>query len=374
MNAFFSDDLVARLDRLVARGGLPGKARDYGEALLQRLRAPVRVVVAGPARSGKSTLIALLAGSAAPASEGPGGPGPVASSVIENLVLIEHAGAEAPLAHCAPHIILWCTQGFAKDEAATWAEVPDGLKDHAFLVLTKADELIRVGILQERLDDLCDVVESEFHSLFPIATRQALSAWSGTQIVDEVAHARSGARALFDALERMVAQGRRADLDAGELFLRRHDGLTAHPVPAAPQAAPRPEAAADSSPDHAPGTSQPPAAATNRAAAAVPAPDVDVSQRALRLLDTFRDGFPGAIEGEAADAVSDLLSLCGNAAEALNALVSDLSGVSEELSEDVLEANETMILLALEGTASAAADAVTLLLQLRRGFETRLAA
>ncbi|TCP44240.1 hypothetical protein [Rhodovulum marinum] len=380
MNAILERDTLAQLHRVLGAAHLPDKARADGQRLLERLRAPVRLVVAGPAGSGKTHLAGLLAGCPPrPAAPGPSGDAPETPSLVfRNLVVIEYALPAPGSGICgavglevtSPDIILWCTQGFTHDEAQVWARVPDNLKDHAFLVLTKADELLRLGVLQDRLDDLCEVVETEFHSLLPIATRQAMAARDGARITDPALHGRSGAGALFEALGRMIEQGRSADLDAAQLFVRRYGGALA----AAGSPPPAPVFA-----DSAPAMPVPPAAPAPMAAAAPPAPrpacrDTEISARALRLLDDLRDDFPDEIGPDDPAEISALLGLCARTAEALDEMVTGAPGVSDDLSEDVMEANETMVLLTLEDDENAAADAVTLLLQLRRGFETRLAA
>lgn len=393
MNAIFERDMVSRIDQVIFAGRLSDSSRDYGRRLMQRLITPVRVVVAGPPRSGKSALVRLLAGAQGSQETPPlatgvaGGLNATPSGLFDNLVLIEYdfgraatGGVVSPLADIAPDIILWCTQGFTTEEASFWNRVPDSLKDHSFLVLTKADELIRAGLLYDRLDGLRDIVSREFHSLLPIATLQALAATEAAAPIDPSQHAQSGAKALVEALRRLIRQGRSADLDAAEIFVRRYGdeamavraGRATAPVQLPPLSEPvltreMPEEIAPAPPEEAVPDSPAPDALCDDA-------DANVSERALRILSENTADFPAEIGADASDEISTLLSLCSDTAESLSEIVSDEEGVSDELSEDVLEASEMMVLLALEDDANAAADAVTLLLQLRRGFETRLAA
>ncbi|GAA0285354.1 hypothetical protein [Rhodovulum strictum] len=373
MNAMLDRDVLSRLEQAVAADHLPGKARDYGQRLLARLRAPLRLVVTGPAGSGKSELARLLCGRTDPAmAPGPGGePAETPSVLFRNLVVIE-LGLPAPgsgtpsagaIEQTSPDIILWCTQGFGHAEAQVWARVPDNLKDHAFLVLTKADELMRHGVLDERLDDLREVVETEFHSLLPIATAQAAAAMAGTGIADAALHARSGATALFEALTRMIEQGRGADQDAADLFIRRHGhpalrslSMEAPTVDASPVCPSLADAVTET-----------------QGNPALPDPEAVVSERAIHLLDAHCADFPDAIDGDDPAGIRALLALCARTAGALGDIVEE-AGLAGDLAEDVLEANEMLLLLTLEQDETAAADAVTLLLQLRRGFEARLAA
>jgi hypothetical protein len=121
-------------------------------------------------------------------------------------------------------MVIWCSQAFTPAERWLWSAMPDRLKDHGFLVLTKADELIREGTLADADRRLDDIVAEEFHSLVPVATLQGLAALCRDTGTDRDALAASGAEALISALLAHVEQGRRADLDAALLFLSRFGG------------------------------------------------------------------------------------------------------------------------------------------------------
>ena len=40
---------------------------------------------------------------------------------------------------------MWCTKGYVPTEQAVWAQMPDIIKDHAFLMLTHADQIAAAG-------------------------------------------------------------------------------------------------------------------------------------------------------------------------------------------------------------------------------------
>jgi hypothetical protein len=69
--------------------------------------------------------------------------------------------------------------------------MPDRLKDHGFLALTKADELIRGGP-SRRIADLDDIVAEEFHSLVPSRRCRASPRSAGRHGVDKDASPQAG--------------------------------------------------------------------------------------------------------------------------------------------------------------------------------------
>jgi len=351
--------LLARLERALDAPALPEPARNEGRDLLRRLGAPARIAVAGPRASGKSALVQLLrtnlarfAETADSASEGPAPPGAL---IVE--AALPPGGVEAGLAALGgigPDIVLWCSQDFAGDEAAFWAHMPETLKDRSFLVLTKADALQRRGILHDRTGLLGEIVATEFHSLIPLATAQALAAAS-----DATALRASGAMALFDMLREAIEADRRDACAAAEMFLAR-----SAPRPAAVEDAPAALADAEIPPETDP-------------AAAAPCqtdPDREVTERAVALLRERIGTLPDSVTGDDPAELAALLDICSRTTEALTEIATDAGDISKDLYEDIVEAWGMTVLLTLEEDEAAAADAVTLLLQLRRGFETRLAA
>ena len=207
-----------RLAAALQSGAMPQAAETRGAQLLARLKAPVSVVVMGPPGSGKTSLVNLLIGRPVvpegidlPVTEIVSGPaartvctlpdgstragdGIVAPAdlpndtvlvrlelpvpVLDSLSLTEIRVAGSPAEQRAAvdwatrraDIVLWCTQDFDGGERDLWARVPETLKDHSYLVLTMADQLLMKGILQDRIATLAEVVAEEFHSLMPVAT------------------------------------------------------------------------------------------------------------------------------------------------------------------------------------------------------------
>ena len=405
------------LEAALSSPALPARAALAGQQLLARLTSPIRVAILGHPGSGKSQLLNLIAGdrivpegAKLPSIELRFGherratlidaedretPLPWAGlarigrgearllrieaplPVLSTLTLIEVATqgtAEderdgVQWAAARADVVIWCSQAFTPAEQWLWSAMPDRLKDHGFLVLTKADELIRAGTLGARIAELEEIVAEEFHSLVPVATLQGLAALFAPAGTDREALAASGAEALIAALLAHVEQGRRADLDAALLFLSRFGpGAPAAEAPAAPPPAPVPE------PEPEPVTAAAPAPALAPQIAVgghtVPAKAGDTVVRALDILrgcaGTLRDrlGEPGHDD--------QVLEGCAQAAQAVADTLDPLT--APQLHDEAMEVAEMLVLYGLERSQTAAADAVTLLLQLRRDLVAAQAA
>ncbi len=425
------ESIAPRLQALLGTAALPGRAALAGHQLLQRLTSPIRVAILGHPGSGKSQLLNLIAGErlvpagaqlpsvevrfgpvrrvalvAEDGSETPTSLGDLARirtdaaplvrieaplPILSTLTLIEvGAGGTAEEERAAVQwaaaradMVIWCSQAFTPAERWLWSAMPDRLKDHGFLVLTKADELIREGVLADRIAELDDVVAEEFHSLVPVATLQGLSALIGPNGTDRDALAASGAEALISGILTHVEQGRRADLDAALLFLSRFGAGSSTPVPA-----PAAEAAPEAAPVAAAGVAPPPLVSL----APVPTPPVAVtpvprpaatiapvppaptpSDSVARALDILRGAAAPLLARMEADGhAEDILEGCAQAAQAVADTIDPLT--SPDLHDEAMEVAEMLVLLGLERSETAAADGVTLLLQLRRDLSLAEAA
>jgi energy-coupling factor transporter ATP-binding protein EcfA2 len=381
------------LEAALRAPSLPARAALAGQQLLLRLTSPIRVAILGHPGSGKSQLLNLIAGERiipegvklpsielrfgserrvttvdADDSETPRDFSDLARiarsearlvrieaplPVLSTLTLIEVAAegtaekerAGVQWAAARSDVVIWCSQAFTPAEQWLWSAMPDRLKDHGFLALTKADDLIRAGTLDRRIAELDDIVAEEFHSLVPVATLQGLAALCSGTGTDREALAASGAEALVSALLAHVDQGRRADLDAALLFLSRFGGGLQVGEPGGEV---RPSAPIDTPRDLSPQWS-----------AGV---DDDTIPRALDILrgraGTLRErmGSDGHTE--------DILEGCAQTAQAIADTLDPAT--QPQLHDRALEVAEILVLLGLERSQTAAADAVTLLLQLRR--------
>jgi hypothetical protein len=271
-------------------------------------------------------------------------------------------------------IALWCTGAFGADERMVWARVPDALKDHSYLVLTKADRQLMQGVLGDRIAALRDVVDEEFLGLYPVATIQAIAAQFQDGGNCSALWASSGGRALGLAVNRLVENGRMADRDNATMFLKRH----------APAHAPRQMPA--HLPESAPETDMPldPTIERTHPETASPAPTeavgtatiaaTGVCDDILRLLQTRAEQMLGSLAG---DGKADSERVLASCVETVNDLCDILrhadpgDPATGDLREDATESADMMLLFQYEQGEDAAADAVTLLLQLKNEISER---
>lgn len=410
--------VAEQLEEIVRKGGIPAPYDRWGARLLGYLRRPVQVVVTGLPRSGKSSVIEMVSGQRIMAPH-------VSVPVIElchgerERVILERAdgsvstspgrlsGCEIPpgtlrarqelpdtrLSGCSfveqaltgdmqamkamlgkavaqANIVIWCGEDFTEAEQVLWSDMPDRIKDHSFLALTKADTLLKGDALSRRIERLGPVVADEFLGLYPVATLQAIAA----QVPggEPELWAASGGGPLMQSLQRQIRQGRSADIDSAQVFLRK---LGALPGRAAvnenepPQAmqAPAGQAEPSSAEPSTPGKPEAPEpsgdrTATDPATMSLLSDAIDLLQdqgeRMLAEFDRTHALDPDAILDSCTAALATLSDLLGRGG-------SD-DPVCKLARESVEEGDELLMLFRLERSEEAALDAVTLLLQIRK--------
>lgn len=426
------ETVIETLEAALASDSLPVAARDYATHLLRRLGSPVRVSVLGLPGSGKSELINMFVGqrlfpkdARLPTTEIVYGETPrmtvtgadgklviedkidpekvsgknaaflkieMAAPILKRISLLEVVtdGTAAELSSAIDwsvrrtDIALWCSQSFDEDEQVVWRRVPDSLKDHAFLVLTKADELSAERSLSKRVASLETVVAEEFHSLFAVATLQAIKAYRGDGAIDESMYHASGGGALTAEILRHAERGRRADFDGAHMFLARYK-IKPHAVPSKVrlEATEAPKSVAFAEPRPVSHPAPPPVAeAKTRQAEMAPevvetVENVTLFSEAVRFLKRRGESLSETAVSLGEGNAKGLVDQCVNAVEYLVDLFSqDDSGcpVADAFIDDLAEAADMMVLMQVEDGDGAAADAATLLLQLRRDMEMKLAA
>lgn len=288
-----------------------------GAQLVKRLQGPVQIAVIGRVGAGKTRLVELLSRHRdLPAFA-------IAETIFSNdLAQLRSVTADAD-------IVLCCAQELSAAEISLWSKLTDVVKDHSFLILTKADLLAAQERLQTTLQNLDLIAAEEFHSLFPVATLQAIDASSPGF---SAAFRASGAAAFMTALLHQLALDREATHDSAVLFLDRYGKSAETAAPVANIAREKPPAL---DPLH------------------------YLQQRAEALRAVGDLPLP--------DKIRAILIHCSETAEGLANLLDQSNPDSAEdkaLVQEVLTVADTMTLLTLEASASAAIDALALLLQI----------
>jgi len=263
------------LSDAIASGVLPVNVQPKAEAVVAALSKPVRLTLMGLPKTGKSQLMNLLAGAdvvpdgihlpttqlvygetAQSTCTMPDGSSHVLDhcdaaliagyepvfvqlalplpalkriSILEVVAKDDHIDQQRAMSWATKRtdIALWCTQSFNIPEQTLWGAMPDIMKDHGFMVVTKADVLSRNDLLHATLMNVRAAGEHEFNQILPIATPSALNARQSDGTVDKEAMRRSGGLALINAILRQVDLGQQATIDQGALILRQNAQATA---------------------------------------------------------------------------------------------------------------------------------------------------
>lgn len=407
------DPVIDRIGRILEDGTLPHAFERWGTSLVAHLTKPVQVVVTGLPGTGKSALIEMM--SACPVL-GTRLKAPVVELAYGDIeqATIEHMDGSirsvtGTLKECIcpddavrvrqelPHknlmqndfiemglrgdserkralleavvdradVVIWCSQDFGVEEQQLWSEVPDHVKDHSLLALTMADQQLMRGVLETNISRVGPIASDEFLGLFPVATMQGITARTCAATVNDDLWTSSGGKDLTELLGRQIRQGRKADLDQARIFI---DRLTVQfPRLAAPEAAPVPGIKAAG----ATGTPWPDDAAGHGTGAAVEC-DTETAallSEAVDLLQRHAIGMLDDVNGSKDLDPDRLLALCS---EALHSVAELLEGSetanpgTEEMTDEIREGEEMLMLFQLERGEDAALDAATLLLQIRK--------
>ncbi len=428
-----------KLTQAVASGRLPANAQERAEKLLERISKPVRVGLMGLPGSGKSTILNLLVGAivvphtmkfptlllthgetaqtTCTLADGSRTTLPHANGrevaalspafvemqmplpALGKISLLEVVTPDDPTALQRASqwaagridVALWCTQSFDKTEQSLWAQMPDILKDHAFLMVTKSDFLIANDMLDQTMDKIRHVAGEEFSQILPIATKQAIASRRPNGTVDKALMRSSGGSALISAVLKQVDMGRQTAVDMADILLHQHAELLDAPeeeVAPPPAPAPEPEpvveepepevaAAAEPEPDPAAPEEVEQAAddanivtlqpATRTAYESAIAYLTEQGQALTGVIDQMGDDAPSAIMAQAVEHVqwlSDHLNENGDDADAALQLARDTA----------MDAADLVQLMQMEKRDSAAIEAVSLLVQLKHELQADLAA
>lgn len=400
------DRLSRQLEQALGSAAIPPRYRRLGAQLLTQLRRPVQVSVVGLGQSGKTSLVNMfLGGQVVPAiprasiveavygseprtvleygdgtidqvegliTEPPGLDDPFRIRLempedrlrTQSFAEVTLAGPDARLRALLDYvettsaIVVWSSETFNVKEQALWRAVPDHVKDRGFLALTMADRHQMKGTLKRRIAELEDIVAEEFYGLYPVATLQAIKARAGGGAEMSRLWALSGGEALCDVIDRQIALGRGEDLDQVRALL---DEI----VTEAPSAAPKRESAA------------PRAAAPAPVVEPVTGESRDAFRRTLRLLQADAEKMLADLPAGGPPDYAAVLEECIGTIREMSDMLSDAAEADPSaagLLEDIREGEDMLLLLQLEKSEDAAADAVSLMLQLKKEVSARACA
>lgn len=305
-------------------------------------------------------------------------------------------------------IVLWCSQNFDASEHALWSGMPRGLKDHAILAMTKADLAGDPAVAARAAAAIQARVADEFSTVLPIASLDANDSRRPDGNVDMAMMMASGGRAMVGAVRRMLDMGLRSVLDAAEILLLTHDDEQSRQEASAPapvaipepvSAAPAPMAeapASDPIEDSEPTLEVELVAEPETVPDASPVADLSepepVAENVIVLLPETRAALEHAVSSltrEGEELLSCLPDLgegmmphvIARSVERTETLVSYLSDIDSakdphlrKICDTMLDASELLQLMQMEHQDSTAIEAVSLMIQLKREMQEKLAA
>lgn len=395
------DHLSRQLEDVLDLEEVSGRYKTLGAQLLSQLRKPIQISFVGLPGSGKTGLInMMLNGVSVPSFDGPevvelvygpesatcfvqdedtvhreagvvetapdmDGPYRVRLEIPDERLLVQsfaeirlpevETKQQALLDYAARSstILIWCSELFEEAEQAIWSDLPEHIKDHGFLALTMADRQMMKGRLTDRIAELEEFVSEEFFGLYPIATLQAISARSEPSAQKSDMWKLSGGEALYDAITRQVSLGRGEDVDRVKVLLEQ---LDVEPEQAAVPLAGTPVAKSTPKPTD----KAPPDAALNKR---------DALQKSLIRLTKGAEDMLQDVSALEGDDCNEVLESCLETVRDMSDMLSEAAGNDPSLTELLEEAQEgenMLLLFQLEKDEGAAADAVTLMLQLKK--------
>ena len=422
----------ARIKYAIENGLFPDSVAKSATQIVERLEQPLRVVLLGLPQSGKSMVLNLLAGQVLipdglrlPTTQVEAGTEPKMTCVLPDgsqkiisgtdLGSVEHlkpvfvtatvnlpallqvslleivAGDSANDQRKAiawgckrADIAIWCSSEFGTVEQYLWADVPDHLKDHGFLVLTKADLSGTMAKPDPRVAQLSKSWSDDFLGILSLSAKAALKAYKPTGGLDRSAFKASGASGLITAIKSQVENGHRAAMDHGELILAKHcaniDFDEALAQTTEVQASEPPPA-----PIKEPEAPEPPKAPVQKEA---PAPEKKPAEKLAEPVRSLAESDRNALDGllvMLADRAHDLAELFdGENKVSVDEIVLHCDETVMELSEMLastsapelarigalaFEVQDIITLMKLERGEVRADDAITMLLQIRRELE-----
>ncbi len=430
-----------QLEQALASGALPDELEERAEQLLTRMKEPIRVAVMGAPRSGKSRLLNFLVGSEVIPENVPHSTIQLLHGETTECICTLPDGEEAKMPHAelarvsllspvfvelhlplaalgkisvlevvAPadptsleramqwaaqrtDVTLWCSQIYDREEQALWAKMPDLIKDHAFLMLTKADILQENGSFDMTVDTARASAGDEFLQVLPIATLDAIAARQPDGSVDKNALRDSGGTALISSVLKQVELGRQTAVDLADMLLHQHADLieAAANAPQTSKAAPKKPASEEPKPT-ASKPEKPETAAAPKPELAPAAPEVAAPSQVITLRPATRDAFAHAVDyltNQGNEMMKDVTETGEAAApDIMDRSVIHIQWLSDYLFENgddaddalhrnrdaAMDAADLVQLMQLENNDKAAVEALALMIQLKRELQADIAA
>lgn len=415
-----------RLEYAVANGDLPNAVADTAMLIIGRLDLPMRLILLGMPKSGKSAVLNLLVGTdlipdelqnlpTMQVEEGttpqmicalPDGrqvvvPGtdlsaleainPVFVTVeidlpaLSKISLLEVVASDnldvqrkaISWACKRADVVIWCTEDFTPDEQELWYDVPDRLKDHAFLLWTKTDLLAGQADVNTLLTDLKKMSGDEFLRILPLSAKSALDIRASETGFNLGGFKASGATALISAIKAEIDSSHRAARDHGEHILAKYcseiDFSGLNDSPAMPSHEPDLTiSATDTSNEKAPVEIL--AESEDQNTTTLSDLDKAILDKALAAITVYAAGLAEMLEKPEEWPVDRVLLACEETVAKVLEILEEESGSSlAEICATAFEIQVNIMLMQSEDGDSRADSAITLILQIRREIEAKLA-
>jgi len=301
-------------------------------------------------------------------------------------------------------VVLWCTKEFDQTERRIWGQMPDTIKDYALLMITHMDDLQEQGTLDGVIGSARTAAIGEFEKILPIDLPGALDAREADGSVDKEMMRASGGLALISTVLKQVALGKRAAVDMADVLLLQNADVLATLDDTESEAAPEvvepivetpivEEPVAEITPAAAPDDAEVPKGiaqlrtiAARRAAELSPKPPVAALhpdtraayQHVLAYIEERAQALTSSLEDMGSDAPAEIMEECVAHIQWLCDYLNDHGDPQDaplqRARDTAYDAADLVQLMQLEKRDSAATEAVSLMLQVKRELQADLAA
>lgn len=289
-------------------------------------------------------------------------------------------------------VVLWCTSEFDTTERRIWGQMPDLIKDYALLMVTRMDVLQEQGTLDGIIGSIRTAAIGEFEKILPINVPMALKARKPDGTVDKDRMRESGGMALIAAVLKQVEQENRSAVDMADVLLLQNTdalaGMDAAEAAATEEPAVTEDAAtaATNEPAVSPGiarlreiAARRAAEQTQPAATATLQPDTRAAyQHVVDRLEDRAKALSASMQAMGDEAPAEIMDACVAQIQWLCDYLNDNGDAHDEplrrARDTAYDAADLVQLMQLEKRDSAALEAVSLMLQVKRELQADLAA